>query len=279
MIDNQSSKIAVEQAIHRGNLQVKYPSMALLIGPLLAPLVVVALVGDDVVPDFAWVLVLVGAFGSSWLWWSVALPRWRVWAIENTADFGELVFQALSAQLMWPPGHFLERTEICPRSLRLRLQSSLRQALADYADVAPEDADALREFLDPWLQPNRRRTKTRPRGSSGGSLLIMLAGAGFLVVPVTRVVAHFVYGAGISWTGVAWVTPLCLLMILGGYSRSQVDLRLPTYLFLVCLGLGLCSMVLRSYPWRPVELFVLTVGVVMGGGAYLGLKAMGGDHG
>ena len=55
-----------------------------------------------------------------WLWWSFALPRWRVWALERVEDWDELIDQAVTYGLMWPPGHSFEKTEIKPQRIRER---------------------------------------------------------------------------------------------------------------------------------------------------------------
>ena len=78
--------------------------------------VVLVPMGLSTVVEIIVVFLLPVAVG--WLWWSMALPRWRVWALERVDDPGALLIQAIERKLMWPPGHFFERTEI--RSSRLR---------------------------------------------------------------------------------------------------------------------------------------------------------------
>ena len=46
-----------------------------------------------------------------WLWWSVMVPRWRIWAWVRVADTDDLRQRAVRTGLIWPEGHVLERTE------------------------------------------------------------------------------------------------------------------------------------------------------------------------
>jgi ABC-type uncharacterized transport system permease subunit len=63
--------------------------------------------------------ILLGMFGSiavAWLWWSLAVPRWRLWALRSGCDPDELQAQGVEAGLLWPKGSFFEKTELPPRN-------------------------------------------------------------------------------------------------------------------------------------------------------------------
>jgi len=53
-----------------------------------------------------------GCFVAAWLWWSVQVPKWRLWAYERVDDIPELKRRAIEAQLIWPDGSIFSRTEI-----------------------------------------------------------------------------------------------------------------------------------------------------------------------
>jgi hypothetical protein len=83
------------------------------------------------------VVVMVLALGAGWMWWAIAMPRWRVWALERVADPQLLCVAAISAQLMWPPrGRFasLNRTEWKSVRLSQREQAVLRRHLGQLQD-------------------------------------------------------------------------------------------------------------------------------------------------
>ena len=97
----------VNVAISRG--------LSLVNRPVLTIMLIQAVIGALV----AWVFdhPVVGyslAFSAplvAWLWWSYAAPRWRYWALQRGVDAEELQEAAEQANLLWPRGHFFEKTE------------------------------------------------------------------------------------------------------------------------------------------------------------------------
>jgi hypothetical protein len=52
------------------------------------------------------------AFTIPWLWWSLKVVSWKIWAFSNVKDGKTLERRAISRQLIWPRGNFFEKTEI-----------------------------------------------------------------------------------------------------------------------------------------------------------------------
>src|SRR5262245_40280582 len=102
--------LSVKQAIRWGLLVVNGPVLTLLLGPLG----VFALLIDQRVfsREYNWIglPVFVAGFVLAWLWWSVSVPRWRIWAYERVEDVQGLKEQAVAVGLTWPDGHALGRT-------------------------------------------------------------------------------------------------------------------------------------------------------------------------
>jgi hypothetical protein len=92
------------------------PKRAVAVGQLVvnlpvAVIIVLACVASAFLgPSKALVCLPVG-FGLAWLWWSATVPRWREWAKNKGADPEQTQDLAQTARLVWPKGHFLERTE------------------------------------------------------------------------------------------------------------------------------------------------------------------------
>lgn len=112
---------------------------AVLIG-FLVPLLTVG-IGGIMIADPSNALANLGplvagfilGFVCSWLAWSSQISRWRVWAYRRVADIDALKSAAVSASLIWPEGHFFERTEFRSRDQvaeisRLEMASSSRKA-------------------------------------------------------------------------------------------------------------------------------------------------------
>ena len=72
-----------------------------------------------------WTVGIASGIGiaASWLWWSVAAPRWRLWAYQRVKDLELLEQLAVADKLVWPVKHPLTRTELRPGSLGERLRT------------------------------------------------------------------------------------------------------------------------------------------------------------
>jgi hypothetical protein len=99
--------ISVQSAIERGRSVVVVPVYTIMASVAGFAIVSAAITGSRVL---GFVLLVVG-FVAGWLWWSYAVPRWRHWALRRGADPDELQKAAERAKLLWPRGHFLEKTE------------------------------------------------------------------------------------------------------------------------------------------------------------------------
>jgi hypothetical protein len=104
-----TTKLSVKAAINRGLLLVNGPVVVLMFG--------IWILGIVIVKDFSLpLLVAVTAFPigfiTAWLWWSITVPKWRLWAMQNVDDLSQLQRQAVAVGLVWPRGHFFEKTEI-----------------------------------------------------------------------------------------------------------------------------------------------------------------------
>ena len=133
----QSSTIPIHKAIRRGLLIVNAPILPIMFVPLLLPLFVS---DTQDLPAFFIPLAFIGGFVCAWLWWSIMLPRWRLWALQHVDDGYALHLQAIRAGLEWPHGYIFERTEIKSRQHKrqergLLLRSVLAQLAKQYNDL------------------------------------------------------------------------------------------------------------------------------------------------
>ena len=128
--------MSVERAVLVGMIWV---NSAVLVG-FLVPLLTVG-IGGIMIADPSSALANLGplvagfmlGFVCSWLAWSSQITRWRVWAYRRVADIDALKSAAVSASLIWPEGHFFERTEFRSRDQiaelsRLEMASLVRKA-------------------------------------------------------------------------------------------------------------------------------------------------------
>jgi len=81
--------------------------------------------------------VAVGGFCAAWLWWSLSVPKWRVWAYERVSDLAQLKLLAVQGGLTWPDGWIFEKTEIKSKRLRALEEAAIRKHAGSQNDGAP----------------------------------------------------------------------------------------------------------------------------------------------
>lgn len=126
--------VTVDKALKRGQLTVNLPVMFIMFGGWAF----VAYLGAKQIINPAFILV--GVFLGiiiAYVYWSVMITRWRLWAFENVRNVHELKRRAIRGQLIWPDGSFFKRTEIrtpSQKSKWLLLQDRFNQK-----DIFEED--------------------------------------------------------------------------------------------------------------------------------------------
>lgn len=89
-----------------GLITVSLPTLPLLIGPI--SILQTWFAPEPPLPQFA---ALALGFLTAWIWWSCAVSAWRRWAESGGMTAGEVQYHGESASILWPRGHFFEKTE------------------------------------------------------------------------------------------------------------------------------------------------------------------------
>jgi len=127
-----NERVSVGAAIWRGTWTVNGGVMATMIAPWLVTGLAfkhadffalylpkeVATVGGLALTGFSMLSIPL-----AWLWWSVAVPKWKLWAYSRVNDVDALKRRAIAAGLIWPDGHLFEKTELCSRATRQRIRA------------------------------------------------------------------------------------------------------------------------------------------------------------
>lgn len=97
-----------------GAATVAFVGLVWVNGPVAACLFGVPLATWSVFPNHPGVMFAACAvgLGLAWLAWSYNVPRWRLWAYARADDLGRLKTLAQQLGIVWPDGHFFERTEL-----------------------------------------------------------------------------------------------------------------------------------------------------------------------
>jgi hypothetical protein len=100
--------MTAEEAVKKGRLVVNLPPFAIMAGGLLG--------SATLLRNWFTVLGCVASFGIAWLYWALAVPRWRIWALRSGADPEELQLLSVNGGVAGQKGSFFEKTELPPRS-------------------------------------------------------------------------------------------------------------------------------------------------------------------
>ena len=105
-------RMSVPKAIWIGLLVVNGPVLLLLCGPLFAFDYLQKHGGISRSYNWVGLPLFIAGFVLAWLWWSLSVPRWRLWAYQRVSDIAALKERAIGVGLTWPDNHMFGRTEI-----------------------------------------------------------------------------------------------------------------------------------------------------------------------
>lgn len=107
--------ITVDKALSRGHKMVTYPGMFVMFS-IMGLTFLFGLQKKDLV--WIWPVGISSSILLSWLFWSVRITKWKVWAFENIRNVHELKKRAIQEKLIWSDGSFFNKTEIWNREDR-----------------------------------------------------------------------------------------------------------------------------------------------------------------
>lgn len=132
-IVSRTKRLSAEKCLKEGLLKVMGPLYAILFGGLALTFLLDPFGFRSPVVHRPNPMLLFAAMTwpawIAWLYWSTAVPKWRVWALRNVDDWKTLEARAVVALLIWPRGWIFERTEIKSREHR-----ALEAELLKYRD-------------------------------------------------------------------------------------------------------------------------------------------------
>lgn len=101
--------ISVDYAIKKGVQKLTYVGVVILSVLLILCIVV----GTKYqLPAVFFPVGFVVAFVTTWIYWSVNVTRWKVWAFNTVRNVHELKERAIEMKLIWPDGSIWNKTEI-----------------------------------------------------------------------------------------------------------------------------------------------------------------------
>ncbi|MGX7688159.1 hypothetical protein ACWA1C_13430 [Flectobacillus roseus] len=101
--------VTVDEAIAKGHRMVNYPVFVIMIG--ISGLTLY-LGSQNFIPEWGIPVGFILSFGLAWLWWSIMITRWRLWAFDTVRNVHELKKRAVQEKLIWADNSIFEKTEI-----------------------------------------------------------------------------------------------------------------------------------------------------------------------
>ena len=102
-------RVSVNEAIARGHRMINVPVMGIMFGTLGLCLYTGI---QKILPIWIIPIGFLLAFGLAWLYWSIMITKWRLWAFEQVRNVHELKKRAVLEKLIWPDNSVFEKTEI-----------------------------------------------------------------------------------------------------------------------------------------------------------------------
>ncbi|TFF38023.1 hypothetical protein [Mucilaginibacter psychrotolerans] len=112
--------VSVGEALARGKRMVTYPVYFIQLVP---PAITIWLFIQFQFNGWLTTGIVVLSFIAAWLYWSVAIPKWRLWAFANVRNVHQLKSRAIKEKLIWPDGSIFNKTEIWSASRKLQWAS------------------------------------------------------------------------------------------------------------------------------------------------------------
>lgn len=129
-----NDSVTVDEAISKGHRMVNYPAMVIMFTTIALAMY---LGSQKILPAWIFPVGFVLGFGLAWLWWSIMITKWRLWAFDNVRNVHELKKRAVQEKLIWTDNSFFEKTEW--RSAADRENLSLLQHKFNQADLFQDD--------------------------------------------------------------------------------------------------------------------------------------------
>lgn len=105
---------------------ITLPGLLILFG---VPALSFFLMEESILRTVIVIVAVVLGIGLSWLWWSIFITKWRIWAFNSTnlEDWPDLKYLAIEHKLIWHDGAIFEKTEIRNRKEKERIHQFASQ--------------------------------------------------------------------------------------------------------------------------------------------------------
>jgi hypothetical protein len=185
--ENMDYTVTVDRAISKGHRMVNYPTVVILV----MTLGICFYLGIQKILPFWIIPAGFGfAFGLAWLWWSIMITKWRLWAFENVRNVHELKKRAVQEKLIWGDNSIFEKTEI--RSATDKEKWNAIQARFKQDDLFQDDLTVSNETIIYYSKKNNFFEM---------AMMLCCLGTGIYLLLET---GNYIIGSALSIAGAYW---------------------------------------------------------------------------
>jgi hypothetical protein len=109
------SHVLIEGALMKASMMIRPPMVYIAIS-IIVVLCIVIMLWNPIAPEYIGAVGFIIGLPLAWLWRSIMITKWKIWAYKNVDDVRELKKRAIEQNILYPDNHFLTRTEIRTRS-------------------------------------------------------------------------------------------------------------------------------------------------------------------
>lgn len=135
-----SEDVSVEDALRTGKWFIKLPMFLILITVIIVKSIFFDIIFGERIDDF--LVIFIGLL-LCWLYWSFAIPIWKIWAYKNVRNIHELKLKAKKNNFIFREGGFFEKTEIKNAEQKETLKQLEKKILVE--DVYRDDISVAKE--------------------------------------------------------------------------------------------------------------------------------------
>lgn len=136
------NNVSVDEALVKGRQMVTQPVQTIIVGGVILTI----LMGWwKLIPVWGYPVGFLISLALAFLWWSVSVTTWRLWAFEHVRNVHELKKRAIKESIIWPDNHFFEKTEI--RSATDKAKWIALQTKFDQKDIFYDDLTVPEETI------------------------------------------------------------------------------------------------------------------------------------
>ncbi len=178
--------VTVDQAIAKAQRTINLPVILFIIGGIAG----VVYVGfQNILPAWTIPIGIVLAIGLGWLYWSITITKWKVWAFENVRNVHELKKRAVKEKLIWSDYSFWNKTEIWSAIDREKWESL--QSKFDKEDLFTDDVTVPSETIIRYSRSKNFFEMAVMLAIMGGGIYFLVATDNFIIGIIGIVLGGF----------------------------------------------------------------------------------------